>query len=308
MYANNRAIPVSNERLHMKPAPFTYHRPRDLDEAIALLARYEGEARPIAGGQSLLPMMAFRVVTPQLLVDLNALPDLGQITIDDQGVRLGSLVRWRDIETDARLAEAHPLLQAAISHVAHYQIRNRGTVGGSLAHADPSAEMPGMAMTCGAEIEIAGTGGRRIVKAKDFFVAALTTALNPDELIVSVRLPAWKAGRRWAFEEFARRKGDFALAGVALFYDQDAAGQVESINVGAIGVGDTPVRLDAVEQALLGRAIDLQAIRDAASVAMEAVEPPDDIHAPADYRRALLGTLLERALARAAGIVLPENQ
>ena len=292
----------------MKPAPFDYRRPGSLDEAVALLAQHEGDAQPIAGGQSLMPMLAFRVVTPRLLVDINGIPELGRISIDHDGVRLGALVRWRDIERDARLIAAHPLLRAGIAHVAHYQIRNRGTVGGSLAHADPAAEMPGLAVTCDAEIEIVGLAGRRVVKATEFFLAALTTALNPGELIVSVRLPAWKVGRRWAFEEFARRRGDFALAGVALFYDQDAAGQVQSIHIGAIGSGDTPLRLSAVEKALLGRAIDLSAIRDAAVVAAESVEPPDDIHASADFRRSLLATLLERALARAAGIALPEDQ
>jgi carbon-monoxide dehydrogenase medium subunit len=292
----------------MKPAPFDYCRPRDLDEAIELLIRHEGSAQPIAGGQSLMPMLAFRVVAPRILVDLNGIPNLGKISVDHNGVRLGALVRWRDIEQDVRLAEAHPLLQAAIAHVAHYQIRNRGTVGGSLAHADPAAEMPGLAVTCDAEIDIVGAGGRRVVKANDFFLSALTTTLGPSELVVSVRFPAWRAGRRWAFQEFARRRGDFALAGIALFYDLDTGGQVQSIHVGAIGAGDTPLRLSAVEKFLLGRTVDLPAIRDAALIAVESVDPLDDIHAPADYRRALLGTLLERSLAHAAGIVLPESQ
>ena len=227
----------------MKPAPFDYRRPDTLDEAIELLVKYEGDAQPIAGGQSLMPMLAFRVVAPRLLVDINRIPDLDRISISSDGVRLGALVRWRDIERDQRLFDAHPLLYAAIEHVAHYQIRNRGTIGGSMAHADPAAEMPGLAVTCNAEIEIAGPGGRRIVKAVDFFLAALTTALKPGELIVSVHLPPWKFGRHWAFEEFARRRGDFALAGVALFYDLNAVGQVDAIQIGAIGVGDTPVRL-----------------------------------------------------------------
>jgi carbon-monoxide dehydrogenase medium subunit len=291
----------------MKPAPFDYRRPDTLDEAIALLAQYEGDAQPIAGGQSLMPMLAFRVVAPRLLVDINRIPELGRISIDGDGVRLGALVRWRDIERDARLIAAHPLLLAAVSHVAHYQIRNRGTVGGSLAHADPAAEMPGLAVTCDAEIEIAGPHGRRIAKAGEFFLAALTTALDPGELIVSVHLPAWKPGRRWAFEEFARRRGDFALAGVALFYDENPAGQVETIRIGAIGVGDTPLRLDAVETALRGHTIDIKAIREAAAIAANSVEPPDDIHASADYRRALLATLLERALARATNVSLPDE-
>jgi carbon-monoxide dehydrogenase medium subunit len=292
----------------MKPSPFDYRRPDTLDEAIALLAQNEGDAQAIAGGQSLMPMLAFRVVSPRLLVDINRIPDLARIVIDQNGVTLGALVRWRDIERDTRLSAAHPLLRAGIAHVAHYQIRNRGTVGGSLAHADPAAEMPGLAVTCDAAIDIAGPNGRRTIKATEFFRGPLTTALNPDELIVSVKLPAWNAARCWAFEEFARRRGDFALAGVALFYDVDAAGRVERANVGAIGVGDTPVRLRAAEKVLLGRAVDLATIRDASAASASDVEPPSDIHASSDYRRALLATLLERALARAADIALPEDQ
>jgi carbon-monoxide dehydrogenase medium subunit len=292
----------------MKPAPFDYLRPDTLGEAIALLVQHEGDAQPIAGGQSLMPMLAFRVVAPRLLVDINRIPELGRISIGSDGVRLGALVRWRDIERDPRLLDAHPLLRAAIAHVAHYQIRNRGTVGGSLAHADPAAEMPGLAVTCEAEIEIAGRAGHRIAKATNFFQAALTTALKPGELIVSVHFPAWKIGRHWAFEEFARRHGDFALAGVALFYDQDAAGKAETIRIGAIGSGNTPLRLLAVEEMLRGRVIDPAAIREAAALAATTVAPPDDIHASADYRKALLATLLERALARAAGFALEDMQ
>lgn len=292
----------------MKPAPFDYCRPESLDEAVALLAQHEGDARPVAGGQSLMPMLAFRVAAPRLLIDISRIPELKLISIGDDGLRMGALVRWRDIERDTRLFDANPLLCAGIAHVAHYQIRNRGTVGGSLAHADPAAEMPGLAVTCDAEIEISGAQGRRVVKASDFFLAALTTALEPDELIVSVRLPAWKPGRRWAFEEFARRRGDFALAGVALFYEQNALGKVEAIQIGAIGVGDTPLRLKSAEDFLRHRAIDAAAIQEVAAIASESVDPPEDIHASSEYRKALLGTLLERALARAAGITLPEDR
>src|SRR5262249_36496560 len=148
------------------------------------------------------------------------------------------LTRWRDIEDDKRLAEAHPLLKAAIAHVAHYQIRNRGTVGGSLAHADPAAEMPGIAVTCDAEIAVMGKAGARIIKAGEFFRGALTTALEPDEIITEVRLPAWPKGRRFAFQEFARRRGDFAMAGIALFYDADKFGKASNAHIGVIGVGN----------------------------------------------------------------------
>jgi carbon-monoxide dehydrogenase medium subunit len=215
-------------------------------------------------------------------------------------VSLGALVRWRDIEDDARLQQAHPLLAAAIEHVAHYQVRNRGTVGGSVAHADPAAEMPGIAMACDAEIVVTGKSGTRSIKAADFFVAALTTALELDEIITEVRLPAWPQGRRWGFQEFARRRGDFAMSGIALFYDVDAGGKATNAHVGAIGVGDRPLRLGAVEAVLNGQVIDEATIEKASQAASAAVDPPDDIHASAAYRRALTGTLVERALISAS--------
>src|SRR5919109_1319167 len=179
----------------MKLPPLEYACPTSLSEAIALLASRDGDAKAIAGGQSLMPMLAFRMAAPTLLVDLRKLSHLREIKISAEGVRLGALVRWRDIEDDARLAAAHPLLKAAVAHVAHYQIRNRGTVGGSIAHADPAAEMPGIAVTCEAEITVVGTSGARAIKAADFFTGALTTALAPDEIIVEVRLPAWPVRR-----------------------------------------------------------------------------------------------------------------
>jgi carbon-monoxide dehydrogenase medium subunit len=284
----------------MKLPAFEYACPATLSEAVALLAAHDGEAKPIAGGQSLVPMMAFRVAQPSLLVDLRRLPGLNEIRISGDGVHLGAMVRWRDIQDDKRLATAHPLLAAAIEHVAHYQVRNRGTVGGSLAHADPAAEMPGIAVACDAEIAVMGKGGARAVKAADFFVGALTTALKPDEIITEVRLPAWPKGRRFGFQEFARRRGDFAMAGAAVFYDPDRSGKAGNAHVGVIGVGDRPRRLPAVEAALNGAAIDEATIAKAAQAASTAVDPDDDIHASAAYRKALTGTLVERALRSAA--------
>jgi carbon-monoxide dehydrogenase medium subunit len=284
----------------MKLPAFEYASPATLAEAVSLLASHDGDAKAIAGGQSLMPMMAFRVAQPSLLVDLRKIPGLNQIKISKDGVSLGALVRWRDIEDDARLQKAHPLLAAAIEHVAHYQVRNRGTVGGSVAHADPAAEMPGIAMACDAEIVVTGKSGTRSIKAADFFVAALTTALELDEIITEVRLPAWPQGRRWGFQEFARRRGDFAMSGIALFYDLDAGGKATNAHVGAIGVGDRPLRLGAVEAVLNGEVIDEATIEKASQAASAAVDPPDDIHASAAYRRALTGTLVERALISAS--------
>ena len=284
----------------MKLPPFQYACPTTLAEAVALLASQNGEAKAIAGGQSLVPMLAFRLSQPSLLVDLRKLADLRGIRISDAGVTLGAMVRWRDIEDDERLETAHPLLKAAISHVAHYQIRNRGTVGGSIAHADPAAEMPGIAMTCDAEIAVVGKSGAHVIQAADFFQGALTTALTTDEIIVEIRLPAWPAGRRWGFQEFARRRGDFAMAAAAVFYDQDERGKARNAHVGVIGVGDRPLRLTAVEDVLNGESIDEATIAKADAATSAAVEPQDDIHASAAYRRSLVGTMVERALKNAA--------
>ena len=283
----------------MKLPPFDYACPTTLPEAIELLASND-DAKAIAGGQSLVPMLAFRLSQPSLLVDLRKLADLRGIRISDAGVTLGAMVRWRDIEDDERLETAHPLLKAAIAHVAHYQIRNRGTVGGSIAHADPAAEMPGIAMTCDAEIAVVGKSGAHVIQAADFFQGALTTALTTDEIIVEIRLPAWPAGRRWGFQEFARRRGDFAMAAAAVFYDQDERGKARNAHVGVIGVGDRPLRLTAVEDVLNGESIDEATIAKADAATSAAVEPQDDIHASAAYRRSLVGTMVERALKSAA--------
>ena len=283
----------------MKLPPFDYACPTTLPEAIALLASHD-DAKPIAGGQSLVPMLAFRLAQPTLLVDLRKLADLRGIRISDAGVTLGAMVRWRDIEDDERLETAHPLLKAAIAHVAHYQIRNRGTVGGIIAHADPAAEMPGIAMTCDAEIAVVGKSGAHVIQAADFFQGALTTALKTDEIIVEIRLPAWPAGRRWGFQEFARRRGDFAMAAAAVFYDQDERGKARNAHVGVIGVGDRPLRLTAVEDVLNGQSINEATIAKADAATSAAVDPQDDIHASAAYRRSLVGTMVERALKNAA--------
>jgi carbon-monoxide dehydrogenase medium subunit len=279
----------------MKLPAFDYALPATIEEAVSLLASRSGNAKVISGGQSLVPMLVFCLAAPALLVDLKRLQGLNRIGIAEDGVRLGAKVRWCEIDRDESLKGAHPLLVEAVRHVAHYQIRNRGTVGGSLAHADPAAEMPGIAITCEAELTIVGPQGQRVEKASNFFKGALTTSLASDEILTEVKLPPWPAGRRWAFLEFARRRGDFALAGVALFYEL-VAGKITDIRIGAIGVGDIPLRLRAVEAVLNGQTLDERAIEAAAAAARQSVDPPSDIHAPAEYRRALLATLLARAL------------
>ncbi|MGF6426608.1 FAD binding domain-containing protein [Bradyrhizobium elkanii] len=284
----------------MKPPAFEYAAPSTLAEAVSLLASRNGNAKVISGGQSLMPMLAYRLAAPELLVDLRHLKDLTAIRIEADGVRLGAKVRWCDIENDRRLAVSHPLLAEAIKHVAHYQIRNRGTVGGSVAHADPSAEMPGVALTCDARMTIVGPAGTRVEAAADFFTGPLETSLEPDEILTEVHLPAWPAARRWAFLEFARRKGDFAMAGVALHYDLDGGGRITDAHIGAIGIADRPIRLAEVEAVLNGNQLTDKLIAMASAKARQTVDPPSDIHAPGAYRAALVATLLSRGLKKSA--------
>jgi aerobic carbon-monoxide dehydrogenase medium subunit len=283
----------------MKLPPFEYACPTSVAEAVALLAGHDGDAKPLAGGQSMVPMLAFRVASPSLLVDLRKLEELRQIKITQDGVALGAMVRWRDILEDVRLAKAHPLLVAAVEHVAHYQIRNRGTVGGSMAHADPAAEMPGIAVTCDAQIGVVGKAGSRVIAAGDFFQGPLMTALRADEIITEIRLPAWPGKRRFGFQEFARRRGDFAMAAAAVFYDDDS-GTARNAHVGVIGVGDRPMRLPSVEAILNGQKINEALIAKAEAAASAAVDPRDDIHASGADRKALVGVMVERALKAAA--------
>jgi carbon-monoxide dehydrogenase medium subunit len=279
----------------MKLPAFDYAAPDTLAEVVSLLAAHAGEARPLAGGQSLIPILAFRLAAPSLLIDLRKLPGLDTISIAETGVSLGAKVRWCDIDTDTRLRTAHPLLAAAVAQIGHYQIRNRGTVGGSLAHADLAAELPGIAVTCDAEIITVSAAGSRTLRAGEFFLGPLMTALAPDELIVELRLPPWPAERRWGFQEFARQRGGFAMAGVALFYEEQN-GLAHNTHIGVIGASSRLQRITNVEAAVNGRVVDEQTMVSAAQAAAAAVDPVDDVDASAAYRRALVATLLARAL------------
>lgn len=280
----------------MKLPDFEYARPQNLAEALALLS--EPETRALAGGQSLLPIMAFRLAAPAKLVDVGGLQELRGMTITDDTIRLCAAVRWNEIETHAGLKEAFPLLPEAISHVAHYQIKTRGTVGGSLAHADPASEFCGIAATCDAKIHVASKSGSRIIPASEFFVGALQTSLKDGELVTMVEFKRQSKARRWAFQEFARRRGDYALAGVALHFDL-SGGKIADMHIGVIGASDHPHRLHKAEAALNGKAADAQTIAAAVAAARAEVQPFNDVHATADYRRSLVGTLLERTLISA---------
>jgi len=282
----------------MKLPAFEYACPATLDEAVALLAKGGGEARILAGGQSLVPFMAFRLAAPELLVDLRRIPGLRGIEIGPEEMRLGSMLRWRDILDSDEIAAALPILPDAVRHVAHYQIRNRGTLGGSLAHADPAAEFGCIALLCGAEIEAVGTDGTQRIPAGELIVGPMETALAEDEIITAVRFPAWPGGRRWAFKEFASRDGDFAIAAVALFFDMDGP-LIANAHVAVMGATETARRVAEAEAALNGQSPDEATFARAAAALSAAIEPTEDTHADADYRRSLAGTLLQRGLQTA---------
>ncbi|MDH3233571.1 MAG: xanthine dehydrogenase family protein subunit M [Alphaproteobacteria bacterium] len=282
----------------MKPPAFEYVAAGSVEEAVSLLAQHDGEAKVIAGGQSLVPMLNFRLLAPAVLVDLNRIPGLDGVTEHDGGLRIGALTRHRTLETSDVIKARFPVLNAAMQFVAHLAIRNRGTIGGSLCHADPAAELPTMAVLLDAEIEAAGPDGERVIAARDFFESALATTLEEDEIVTGVRLPALPAQAGWAFEEFARRSGDFGIAGVgATIALQDDI--VAEARVALLGVGQTPLRASAAEKALQGQRHDAELIAAAAEAAREAAEPEDDLHGSADYRRHLVGVLTRRALEAA---------
>ena len=230
----------------MKPSRFNYYAVDSIDAAISLIAQQGEDARFLAGGQSLVPMMNFRVAAPTALIDLNGVPELSNVRIDDDGaLHIGAMARMRQLETDPEIAEANPLIAVAAACVAHTQIRNRGTIGGSLAHADPAAELPGIALVCDAEVHLRGLSGARVIEAAKFFDGVFTTALADGELIEKLYFPPWPEHRRWAFQEISRREGDFALVGVAAWFDLDESGTISDCRLAAIGAGDTPLLLDS---------------------------------------------------------------
>jgi aerobic carbon-monoxide dehydrogenase medium subunit len=282
----------------MKPAPFDYHAPRQLKEAAELLATLPN-AKILAGGQSLVPMMNFRYVIVDHLVDLGAVDDLRGIAVVEGRLRIGAMMRQRDLETSPEIARHCPLLAEALRHVGHRQTRNRGTIGGSLAHADPAAELPAVCAAYDAVVHLASVRGIRAVPFGDFSSGFMTTALAPDEMIAAVELPIWRAGHGHGFHEFARRHGDFALAGAAALLDVGADNVVRRAALALFGVAERPLRVDAAEATLAGKVIDSTAIQTAAAAAW-LVEPISDIHAGGDYRRHLAQVLSARALADAA--------
>jgi carbon-monoxide dehydrogenase medium subunit len=284
----------------VKPPEFDYHRPADLAEALALLSGLGGEAKVLAGGQSLVPMMNFRLARPMALVDLNGVGELVGIRRENDTLVVGAMTRQWDVERDPAVARHCPVLSEALHFVGHTAIRVRGTVGGSLAHADPAAELPVTALALGAEMVVASAGSvpRRTVAADDFFVHYFTTALAEDEVLIESRWPVLGPGRGGAFEEFALRHGDFALAAVAAAVTVEG-GVCQEARVAVAGVAPTPVRVPEAEAVIVGSEPELAVIVAAAQVAAAGVDPAGDVTAPAGYRRHLVRHLTERALVRA---------
>lgn len=282
----------------MKPPPFTYHAPTTLDEALARLAEAGEDAKVLAGGQSLVPMMNMRLAAPQVLVDVNAVDGLDRIEVDADHVRVGATVRHAELERHPEATAAIPLLAQALHHVAHPVIRNRGTVVGSLVHADPAGELPAVLVLLDGEVVLARRGGQRSVPAGDFFVGPLESAIEPGELATSVAFRRPAPGTGSAFEELARRHGDYAMAGVAATVTLDADGTVGDARAVFIGVGGVPVLVE-LGDTCRGQSHEATDFTDAVARARDQIEPWDDIHASGDYRRHLAGVLLGRALQQA---------
>jgi CO/xanthine dehydrogenase FAD-binding subunit len=287
----------------MKPAPFNLLRPRNLDEALALLQSYRDDAKILAGGQSLVPLMNFRLAQPHNLIDLNGVKGLDKIEIDDRTLTLGAMVRQRDVEQSPLIAEALPILREAIEQVAHPAIRNRGTVGGSLVHADPAAELPLLSIALDATFRLQGSRQRRSISAREFYQGYLVTDIAPDELLVESDFSLPPPGSGWCFTEIARRQGDFAIVAVAALLDCGRDGSVNYARIALGGVGPAPARAAAAEAALMGGKPGPELYRRAGDAAAQAVDPPTDIHASTGYRRQLTGALVRRALATAASRV-----
>jgi carbon-monoxide dehydrogenase medium subunit len=285
----------------VKPAPFDYHRPDTTDEALAILADLGGDAKPLAGGQSLVPAMNFRLARPAVLVDLNRIAPLAYIEESpDGGLLIGPMTRQRAAERSGRVARKAPLLFEALPWIAHPQIRNRGTVGGSVAHADPAAELPAVMVALDARFLLRSRTASRTVPAQDFYTGILTTVLGPDELLTEVQIPPRAPAARAAFVEVARRQGDFALVGVAVELVLDDAGSCASVRIVLLSVGDGPVLAAGAMAVLAGRVVGAAAIEEAARVAAEIdIDPPGDIHASPAYRRHLARVLVRRALLEA---------
>jgi aerobic carbon-monoxide dehydrogenase medium subunit len=284
----------------MKPAPFTYNRPDSVKAAVMLLSKHKSDAKILAGGQSLVPMMNFRMARPEHLIDINRLEELDYHRVDKGELVIGALARHAALRASDIVKKACPLMSEAYQHVAHGPIRNRGTLCGNLCHADPASEMPAVALAVDAVFVIQSSRGERRVAAKDFFLGTYETALKDDEFLTEVRIPAAPKGQGWSFLEVSVRKGDFAIAGVGATLSM-SGGRISGAALTICGVGDRAARLTSVEAALMGAAADSATFDKAADAAAAAVDPQTDVNADPAYRRDLVRTLSVRALTEAAG-------
>jgi carbon-monoxide dehydrogenase medium subunit len=284
----------------MKTAPFEYHAPRSVDEVLSLLTEHADEAKVLAGGQSLVPLLAMRLARPSQLIDINNVAGLSGIRpLDGHGVAFGALTRERDAERSSLVATRLPVLAEALPLIGHVSIRNRGTVGGSMAHADASAELPAVAVVTGAEMVVRSAGGERIVPAAEFFDGHFTTSMADNELLTEVRIPGGPDGAGWAFYEIARRHGDFALVGVAAMLALEG-GQVREARLALMGVADRAIRAAGAETLLAGQAASGDTFAAAAQEATRDLTPAADVHGSAEFRRHLAGVAVRRALTAAA--------
>jgi len=283
----------------VKPPLFEYHDPGSVDEALALLAEHGDEAKVLAGGQSLVPLLNFRLARPERLVDVNGLSELAYLRTDDGVLRIGALTRHAALERSKEAAARVPLLGEAVALVGHVQIRNRGTVGGSVAHADPAAELPVAFSALDARYRVRSTRGERVVGSDEMFITHLTTSLEPDELLTEIEVPVPPARTGFAFVEFARRHGDFALGGAAVLVTLDDAGVCTRARIALLAAAPTPVRARETEEWLTGVRLDPPAMGEAAARAVAGIHPTSDIHGGTEYRRALVEALVRRALAQA---------
>ena len=290
----------------MKPAAFDYYAPTDLADALALLEQHGDEAKILAGGQSLMPLMNLRLARPHVIIDINRLSDLAYISPGTNGgLAIGALTRQRAVERSDLVHERNPLLAAAMPLLGHFQIRNRGTIGGSMVHADPAAELPALSIALGGEFVLRSAHHQRAIPAEAFFLSYLTTAIQPTELLTEIRIPAWKPGTGWAIVEICRREGDFALVGATVLLHLDAHEVCQDGRLVLFGVGGTPARMQKAEGMLRGNRLDGRTLTEMARVVSEALEPDSDLHASAEYRKEVGGVVirraLEAALARAKG-------
>jgi carbon-monoxide dehydrogenase medium subunit len=283
----------------VKPAPFELHSPTTVEDVVAVLTEHGDEAKPLAGGQSLVPMLALRLTRFEHLVDLNGVGALATITLDGDHVRIGACARQAAVGRDPVVAQHAPLLTEATPLIGHFQIRNRGTMGGSVAHADPASEYPAVALALGAALEVTSTGGTRLVAADEFFTGTWTTVLESEELLTAIVVPASRGRRGQAIEEVARRHGDFALAGAVAVVDVDAQDRVTNAAIAMFGMGSTPLRAPDAERALVGQSGADTDLSEIAQMAVHATDPPDDVHATATYRKRVGVHLVERVLNRA---------